>query len=226
VTLDEDLRAGLRRQDKTALATWRALCAVVRFYEDHPEWRTLIPAGPLAILQDVKPPEPDLFDEALNLIARRQVPYRVIERSDFKADSLREFSGVVASGLQAPTAAEQQCIRQVEKKGGVVLDADDPETLSRDARELLGPDLPVKVFNVPSVLSYVANAPEGLVIHLVNYASELARGGMLRVKGPHRKAAFHTPGQPVRPLKLEEAEGSVEMALPDFQAAAAIVMSR
>ncbi len=50
VTLDDGLRAGLFRKEDGALAVWRNVSSVLRFYEDHADWRSFAPFGKLAII--------------------------------------------------------------------------------------------------------------------------------------------------------------------------------
>jgi len=52
---------------------------------NHAEWRGFEPFGNVGIVLDVSGPNPANSEEYLNLVARRQIPYRVIYRSQLSA---------------------------------------------------------------------------------------------------------------------------------------------
>ncbi|MGO9257409.1 MAG: hypothetical protein ACLQU1_14030 [Bryobacteraceae bacterium] len=182
---DDALRAGLFRRQPAALETWRRMAAYLKFYEDHGEWRDFAPAGLLGMVLDNASRDPAMADEYRNLVARRQVPYRLIERSQLSADSLKGLQAVMAMDLAPPSDAERKLLRGFAEGGGVVVAghtwggevpkgqpyaeipsgkgrmvvyADDqpgPEAVSKDLPDLLD-DLGVRVFNTPSVLTYAS----------------------------------------------------------------------
>jgi hypothetical protein len=186
VALDDDLRLRLLQKDADALATWRSVGANLKFAEEHAEWRTFEPYGNMAIILDTASEDPDYSNESLNLVARRQVPYRLIERSRLTAASLGGFQAVLATDLQVPTEAERKTLRDFAEGGGLVVagpswgDAPegndyveipvgkgrvvvykekppDPEMVARDLLDLLEPEvMGLTAFNVPSVLTYVS----------------------------------------------------------------------
>jgi hypothetical protein len=232
----------LLRKSAPALTTWRRIVRTLLFYEEHREWRGWIPAGNLAVVQDAAAPHPEMFDEAIKLVARRQVPYRIIERGDLLRSSLDCFGAALATGIAHPQEKESRLLLTIAERGGLLLagpdwpvrqgvtiykdDPPDPETISRDARELLGPKISVKVFNAPSVLSYIAESPAagGMLVHLVSYASHASEGGLLRVKGAFSDALFYAPEQKPRRLAGEISDGTTEFALPRIDVAAAVVL--
>ena len=117
VALDDKVRAMLFRKDADALATWRSVAAYLKFAEDHAEWRGLAPYGNLGIILDTASAHPDISNEYLNLVARRQVPYRLIVRSQLSAASLAGFQAVLAADLSPPTDAERKMLRAFAEQG-------------------------------------------------------------------------------------------------------------
>ncbi len=186
VALDDDLRARLLRKDADALATWRNVGAYLKFAEDHAEWRTLEPYGNVAFILDMAGGNTDYTNEYLNLVARRQVPYRLVERSRLSPASLAGFQAALAVDLAALSDAERKVLRDFAEGGGLVIagpswgDAPenndyveipagkgrivvykekppDPEMVARDMLDLLEPEvMGLTAFNVPSVLTYVS----------------------------------------------------------------------
>ncbi len=186
VALDDDLRVRLLQNDADALTVWRSVGAYLKFAEDHAEWRTLEPYGNLAIVLDTASGNPDYSNEYLNLVARRQVPYRLIERSRLSPASLSGFQAALVVDLDALSDAERKALRDFAENGGLVVagpswgDAPesndyaeipsgkgrvvvykdkppDPEMVARDLLDLLEPEvMGLTAFNVPSVLTYVS----------------------------------------------------------------------
>ena len=191
VTLDDDLRLRLYKKESDGLATWRAIAAYLRFAEEHGEWRGYAPYGNLAIILDTAGQYPAISNEYLNLVARRQVPYRIIERSRLDAASLEGLRAVLAADLAPPTEKERALLRAFAEKGGLVAagpswgdppandpyaevplgkgrvavykdDPPDPEAVARDMLDLLAPEvMGVTALNVPSVLTYASTAESG-----------------------------------------------------------------
>ena len=191
VALDDGLRAKLLHQDAEARAVWRSIGSFLDFYEKHSEWRGSAPFGNLGIVLDTTGPNLAMSEEYLNLVARRQIPYRVIDRSKIDANSLAGLRAVLAFDLAPPTEAERKTLRAFAEEGGLVLagpswgappkdqsyavvavekgelavykDASpDPESVSRDLNDLLvTEELGVSLFNAPSVLSYVSLSDSG-----------------------------------------------------------------
>jgi hypothetical protein len=121
VSLDDALRAALFRREPDALARWRRITACVRFFEEHAEWRNYAPFGPLGIVQDSAGRDTAMSGENLNLIARRQIPYRVIERPDLTPSALENLTALLASDLAPPTPAERRILGAFVEKGGLLV---------------------------------------------------------------------------------------------------------
>lgn len=219
----------LDRRKPEAPAAWRKIVEFLKFYEEHAEWRRWAAAGSLVIVQDAAAPDPDMSDENLNLIARRQVPYRVIERRDLSAAALAGFRAVVATDIAAPTEAERKILLSFQQGGGEVIAgaAPDPEILSKHMRNLLGDGSPVRLFNASAVLGYVASDGGRLLVQLVNYATAPARDVTVRTKGEYRKARFFMPGAAARDLEIDSSEiDRSEIVIPTFAVSAAVLFEK
>lgn len=168
VELDDGVQAGLREGRPDSLATWGRVVDYLRFFEEHREWRSFAPTGPLGIVYDPAGQYTDVSNEYLNLIARRRVPYRVIERAALSAKTLDGLKAVLAVDVSPPSAEERTLLKSFADAGGLVVagpgwgqaaatgegyqvensgkgrvaiyrdDPPDPEAVSRDMLTLIG----------------------------------------------------------------------------------------
>jgi hypothetical protein len=191
VALDDGLRAGLFRKEPSSLAQWHEIGAAIAFYEGHPEWRGLAPFGNVGIVIDPAGPKLADSEEYLNLIARKQIPWRAIYRAELSRQSLAGLRALVAFDLNPATAAERELISAFAGAGGHIFagpswggapkdqtytvaaigegevavhkdEFPDPEVVARNLNDLVPtPELGVSLFGAPSVLSYVSAADNG-----------------------------------------------------------------
>ena len=191
VALDDGLRAKLFRREADALATWREIGAYLKFAEDHAEWRSFAPYGNLALIVDSASNTPEISNEYLNLVARRQVPYRLVLRSQLSPAALESFQAVLAMDVDPPSTTERKLLCDFAQRGGLVVvgpswgdapkgdslaetplgkgrivvykdDPPDAGSVARDLLELLAPEIMgLSVFNLPSALAYASVEPSG-----------------------------------------------------------------
>ncbi len=165
--------------------------ADLAFFESRPGWRSFTPFGKVGIVLDTSGEAVADSEEFLNLVARRQIPYRVIYRSELGAAALAGLRAILAFDLAPATPAERQILRSFAAQGGLVLAGPswggapkdqpytivaegegeiaiykdhqpDPESVARDLSDLVPtPDLGVSVFKAPSVLPYVSTTGGG-----------------------------------------------------------------
>ncbi len=230
VAIDDDLRAGLFRKDARALAAWKSISTYLQFSEDHAAWRSFVPYGNLGIILDNAGTNRDLSDEYLNLVARRQVPYRLILRSELTAALLAGLQAVLAVDLAPPADAERKLLCDFAEKGGLLVggpswgdpprddsyaearlgkgrmavykdDPPNPEAVAKDLLDLLDPEvMGLSVFNVPSSITYAATGGGRVLVQLLNYAGRPVERVTIRFNGHFKTARLFTPENP--PLDL------------------------
>lgn len=244
VSLDDALRAKLRIRDDSALKAWRSISSYLKFAESHAAWRALAPYGNVGIVLDPASTKQDFADEYLNLVTRRQVPYRLVERSGLNSAAVAKFRALVATELDPPSSAERKLLQDFAENGGLVIAGPswgnapktepfleipagkgrvvvykdpDPETLARDLKELLSDDdLGVVPFNVPSVITLASGGNPGqpLVVQLVNYFDHPVEAITLRVAGKFSSARLETPDNAAVDLPLRDNGGRTEVTIP------------
>lgn len=243
VSLDDPLRAMLRTGDPSALETWRRVSSYLKFGESRSQAHAVAPYANVGIVLDPAAANQDVANEYLKLATRRQVPYRVMARSEMNAAAVANFGALVATAVDPPSVTERKLLQDFAENGGLVIAGPgwggapkaerfsevqrgkgrialyrdpDPETVARDLKELLSDDeLGVVPFNVPSVITFArGGGPEPLVVELVNYFDHPVEAITLRVAGKFRSARMETPDAPALDLPLREAEGRTEVTIP------------
>ena len=242
VTLDDELRRRLQRGDADARATWKAIGNTLRFAEEHAGWRRFRPFGNLGVIVDRTSPG-ELTDEYLKLLVRRQIPYRLVARTEI-GTATAGLRALLATELASPTAKEREALAAFAERGGLVVAGPafgevpageqflertvgkgrqvvyrdpEPELIAREMRELLSlQDAGVMSFNVPSVITYAAADPGGnrLLVQLLNYSDSAARDITIRVAGSYRSARLVTPDAGEVELAVQVENGRTEVAIP------------
>ncbi len=191
VTPDDKFRTALRSRNAAALAAWQRTGDVLRFAEEHAEWRGFGPYPNLALIVDPASAQADMSEEYLKLVTRRQMPYRPIVRPGLTAAALAGSRAVLATALAPPTEAERQLLCAFAQNGGVVIAGPswgsapkgedqpyaespmgkgrvvvyrdpDPESVARDLRDLLSQqERGIIAFNVPGAITYSSIADSG-----------------------------------------------------------------
>lgn len=257
VALDDGLRAGLFGRQTVAADVWRRIGASLKFYREHSEWRELGPAGVLAIVMDKSGKDREFSDEYLNLVARRQIPYRLLDRATLSPASLSGVQAVLATDLAPPSDAERKTLRAFAENGGLVVagkswggeivvgqryvelivgkgrivvykdDLPDPESVSKDLLYLMGEDsLGLRLFNVPSVLTFAASSGGKLLVHMLNYASRPSDSITLRTAGGFKSARLYAPEAGVVDLAIKKSGDSIEIVIPKLVVCGAVLLEK
>jgi len=256
IALDDDLRRRLRSGDVQAAALWRSMGDLVTFFGQHAEWPALAPFGAVGIVVDTAAPNPAGSEEFQNLVARRRIVYRLIDRSRLDAPSLDGLRAVLAFDLAPPAEAERKLLRDFAAQGGLVLGGpawgdppkdqsyavrsvgegeiavykeDNPQSVAQDLNDLLTtPDFGVSFFNAPSVLPCAGTDTAGdrLVIQLVNYADAPAESLTVWATRRWKAAHLYLPGSAPADLPLKRSGGRTEIVIPRLPVYAALVLEQ
>ena len=121
VQLDEHLRAGLIQKDPRALKVWERLVASLAFFRAHSDWSAFQPAGFLTVISDFRGDREPLATEVLNLLARRHVQYKIIERSVANSAPLANLKAVLWVDEVAPSADVRARFLAFARRGGLLI---------------------------------------------------------------------------------------------------------
>ena len=121
VALEPDWRARLAGGDNASLDSWRQLAALVAYFEANKQWRDY-PAFPgFVVVDDPQAPSAFAHGDLLNMLAVRQIPHKVVLRSDFAGSPLEETTAVVAFDAAPPSDTEHTALQDFTNRGGTLL---------------------------------------------------------------------------------------------------------
>ncbi len=229
ISLDSDFAGRLNRGDRKARVDWDRITGLVAFYENHSEWRTLLPAGKLAVIES-KSDGALLTGGVLDMIAAKHTPVKPVPPdkltpeslageqmaldvapSKQTADTLQRFTargGFVLKGPQSPalSSSDGVSIRQDEKELKKLND------LWHDIQTAIGRrNLGVRLFNVSSMLSNLLSTPDRkqVYVELVNYSDYPVDNVTVHLLGSFSKATLFTPDGKTQSLEIYKTdEGS------------------
>jgi hypothetical protein len=121
ISLDDGLRRGLPTGNAEALKTWRGILAALTFFEKHREWSAWDPWGSIGILSTFAGKDEFLGQEVLNLAARRNLLYRVLDRSTRASLKLDGLRGVLYVDNDPPSAGLKVQLDAFARTGGLLI---------------------------------------------------------------------------------------------------------
>ncbi len=122
ISLDDKLRAALLKGNVQAKSVWEKLCEAAAFFEEHKEWQAFKSQGILAIVSDFRGDNAYLSGEVLNLLNRRQVQFRIIERAK-SLPALEGLKAILWLDHETPGAEEHAQLLAFVRQGGLVIAA-------------------------------------------------------------------------------------------------------
>jgi hypothetical protein len=233
IAFDDDLVPRLAAREEAAMGTWKRIGGLLRYFEEHPEWREMPEGGLLALVQD--PGKGGLLSGGiLDMIAVKHTPVRPIPRQHLSPAALKGATMAVNVDADALTAEQKEILRGFTRGGGTLLTGPpgwkDPtpgagkitlekEELERlndiwhDVNSMIGRrNLGVRLFNVASMLSNYLAAEDGktAIIHLVNYSDYPVDNVAMHFLGEFKHATLISPdgaGKALEIYKTEEGWG-------------------
>ena len=121
VILDDNLRKGLPAGNDDALKTWRGILASLAFFEKHRDWTAWEPWGAIGILSSFSGSSEFLGQEVLNLAARRNLLYRVLDRSNPASRKLEGLRGILYVDSEPPSEELKAQLEAFARDGGLLI---------------------------------------------------------------------------------------------------------
>ena len=121
INLDDGLRKGLPAGNSDSLKTWRGILAALTFFEKHRDWTAWEPWGSIGMLSTFAGKNEFLGQEVLNLAARRNLLYRVLDRSLPGSQKLEGLRGVLYVDSDPPAAGLKAQLDAFVRTGGLLI---------------------------------------------------------------------------------------------------------
>jgi hypothetical protein len=228
LAFDARFASRLHGREADAISDWRRMGALLRYFEEHPEWRHMPEYGKLAVVQD--PANGGLLSGGiLDMIAVKHTPVRPIPRQHLTPEALAGAAMAVNVDAESLTPEQKEVLRGFARSGGTLLTGPpgwkDPtpngkitlekaelERLNdiwRDVNSMVGRrNLGVRLFNVSSMLSNLLISADGktAVLHLLNYSDYAVENVAVHFIGDYKHAAQTSPEGKEKPLEVYPTE--------------------
>jgi hypothetical protein len=119
ITLDDGFSRALMSREAAAIAHWRRMMDTVDFFEKRRASRALTAAGVLGAVSDFTGPNEFVATEFLNLAARRNLLYRVLDKT--REPNLEGLRAVIYLDQEPITDRWRDALASFANNGGLVL---------------------------------------------------------------------------------------------------------
>jgi hypothetical protein len=121
VSLDDHLRSTLLKGNPQATTVWAGICETVSFFDLHREWKGFQSQGVLAVVSDFVNDNAFMGREVLNLLNRRQVQFRVVERSEALFAPIPDLRAILWVDKDKPRPDQLGKLLAFVRQGGLVI---------------------------------------------------------------------------------------------------------
>ncbi len=121
VALDEKLSQGLASGNAEAMNSWRGILAAQLFFEKQGAWRAYVHQGPLAVISTFAGDNEFLGTEILNLAARQNLLYRIVDRSRVLSADLNGLRAALWVDKDAPATDVAGKLTAFARGGGLLI---------------------------------------------------------------------------------------------------------
>ena len=138
VSLDDSFRSALSSQQATALERWKEITGAIAFFRSRSAWSELHPKAALGIATGAAEADVATQGEILNLLARRQVPFRILGKSLWRAAETQDLVAILCSDTNPPDPTQRGVLLKFAEHGGLLIV---PNTWERPDGALVSHDL-------------------------------------------------------------------------------------
>ena len=100
---------------------WSKTCETLAFFEDHPQWRGYKSQGILTVVSDFSGDNAFISGETLNLLNRRHVQFKILERSKALTGPMPGVKAILWIDKDAPTADQKAKSLAFVRQGGLLI---------------------------------------------------------------------------------------------------------
>ncbi len=117
IALDE----GLQSRPDRAGPVMRAISAALNFFQRHRNWSDWPVCAAVGVLSDFSGEHRHMAEEILNLLSRRHLPYRVLDKAAAAAVNLNDLKAIVYPDPAAPPPELEQRLLGFVRRGGLLV---------------------------------------------------------------------------------------------------------
>ena len=121
VPIDARLARGLAEGNAEARETWARLVAAMRFFDERREWAALAPRAAVGVVSDFAGPNEFLAQEILNLTARQNQPYLVLDKARTAPPALAGLKAIIYPDAAPPEPALRRALLAFVEAGGLLV---------------------------------------------------------------------------------------------------------
>ncbi len=121
ISLDDDFRASLAEGAGSVLQSWKQIAATARFFRDRAGWRSYRSLGLVGVISDFNGADFEMSGELLNLMARRDLLFRVVWKSQAAAQPFTGLKALLYTDAAAPDAALRRKLTEFVERGGLLV---------------------------------------------------------------------------------------------------------
>jgi hypothetical protein len=121
ISPDASLQSGLAEGNSTAKETLKQIGAAAGFYRDHADWKAFHSLGVAGVISDFTGDNFEMSGEILNLMARRNLQFRAIWKSQAMAKPFTGLKSLVYADTAAPAADLRRKMMTFVEQGGLLV---------------------------------------------------------------------------------------------------------
>jgi hypothetical protein len=121
VTLDKDLAEGLAARKPASVDGWKKLMGAIAFFEAHGEWSSWPVDAVLSVVSSFSGDNEFFSHELLNLMARTNISYGIVETAGFRAEALAGLRAALYPDTQPPPPELRQALIGFVERGGLLI---------------------------------------------------------------------------------------------------------
>jgi len=121
ISFDDAFRTGLAEQNGESLKTWKRIAAAASFFRKHSDWRAFRPMALVGVISDFAGPNLDVSGEILNLMARRDLLFRVIWKSQAAVQPFAGLKVLLYADDDRPRPELRQKVMSFVEQGGTLI---------------------------------------------------------------------------------------------------------
>lgn len=223
--LHERFERNLLLGQPQARGDWQEIRRYIEFYS----WNLPDRYQPLANVGIITS-ESALWFEVMNLLARHNLPFRLIPPASLTSVPLKGLDLLIV--LDEPSKAQNDGLAAFEREGGQVIKmlkgVADPNAFALAVRQKLGREhRVVDIWNGITVLVAPFQEPDGtnLLLTALNYAHQ-ELPVQIRVKGAFSQVRYESPDDPIALIPSQRRDGFTEFVLPAVRIGGRVFLSR